>query len=56
MTLSRPGATILSLLVPSMHNTLSNRQKNLLPSVGCFGFLSRSRLLFPLCLDLFLCL
>ena len=56
MTLLRPGATILSLLVPSMHNKLSNRQKNLPPSVACFGFLSRSRLLFPLCLGLFLCL
>ena len=61
---SRPqynGATILSLLVLSMHNKFPHRQTKLLPGVGCFGLLGGSLLLtepfrFAVCLGLFLSL
>ena len=61
---SRPqynGATILSLLVLSMHNKFPHRKTNLLPGVGCFGLLGGSLLLtepfrFAVCLGLFLSL
>ena len=39
------------MVVPSMHKNDLNRQTNLLLGVDCFGFLSRSLLLFPLCQD-----